>query len=195
MLTGHIPAAAGCMRNTDCAFDEQCVSGDCVSACRASANPCHRTAVCRGVDHVATCRCRTGYGGDAATGCAPLPSCRRSADCPPDLSCIERVCANPCTEDACPASAVCRVQQRRPVCACPAGFTGDPARACVQTQCRSDRDCAAGTRCAGQMCRQPCNVCGLDAVCRDDRCVCPDGYTGDPERQCTRSKHRLSKFY
>ncbi|KAF0298054.1 Neurogenic locus notch 3 [Amphibalanus amphitrite] len=177
---------AGCMRNTDCAFDEECVSGDCVSACRASANPCHRTAVCRGVDHVATCRCRPGYGGDAATGCSPLPSCRRSADCPPDLSCIERVCANPCTEDACPASAVCRVQQRRPVCACPAGFTGDPARGCVQLQCRSDRDCAAGTRCVGQMCRQPCNVCGLDAVCRDDRCVCPDGYTGDPERQCTR---------
>lgn len=68
-----------------------------------------------------------------------------------------------------------------------AGFTGVAPH--CRPECVSNSECASHLACINQKCRDPCtDVCGLNAECRvvshSARCVCKDGFVGDPFIRC-----------
>lgn len=109
--------------------------------------------------------------------------------------------ANPCA-----TTALCAAQNGRATCHCPAGLIGDPFQNCFREplkeptsvqlpECRSDGECPATLACLNERCRNPCadrNPCSAHAECRVSAhrplCFCPEGWGGDPERQCFRRK-------
>lgn len=75
----------------------------------------------------AVCSCVPGYLGNP-----PIcrPECVVSSDCPPNESCSNQKCINPCV-GSCGLGARCTVANRNPICHCPEGFTGDPFIRCL----------------------------------------------------------------
>ena len=54
--------------------------------------------------------------------------CQTNDDCPQTEACNNRDCVDPCN---CGTNAQCYVNNHKPVCYCPVGFTGNPEVACV----------------------------------------------------------------
>ncbi|KAG7155061.1 Neurogenic locus Notch protein-like 4, partial [Homarus americanus] len=178
----------GCFTPDDCAVTEECYSGQCVSPCRPGNNPCPPTAVCRTLAHAATCMCPPGHTGLPLQGCSPLPTCGYNSDCPADKACIERVCGDPCGAAPCPQGSLCRVEDHRPICLCPPGYTGNPEVGCVRSGCESDSECPRNRVCRKGTCVDPCQDCGQGALCQALAgtviCLCPVGFTGNPRFSC-----------
>lgn len=57
----------GCTSHHDCPWDQMCVAGQCIDACKN--NPCGVGATCRSIGHRATCTCAAGYQGDPLLTC------------------------------------------------------------------------------------------------------------------------------
>ena len=55
--------------------------------------------------------------------------------------------------------------------------------------CTTDDDCPQTEACFNRDCVDPCN-CGTNAQCKVANhkpvCLCPEGYTGDPEVKCVK---------
>jgi hypothetical protein len=91
--------------------------------------------------------------------------------CPAFHECVRGVCVpNPCSNE---------------FTLCPEGFSCDPSRHCVPTDCGGGATCLLGQACRGGTCVDPCAsvTCGAGAVCAGGLCTgggcyasgCPDG--------------------
>ena len=55
--------------------------------------------------------------------------CTAHDDCPSHQACYQLRCINPC-EGACGTGADCKVEDHKPICSCPKGYTGHPFESC-----------------------------------------------------------------
>lgn len=71
-----------------------------------------------------------------------------------------------CKPNPCGTNAVCTPgydnnNQERPVCTCPAGYTGNALTSCVRGECQSNEECPDHRACISYQCVDPCiNKCG-----------------------------------
>lgn len=91
-----------------------------------SPSPCGPNAQCRVVNDQAVCSCLPNYNG-SPPNCRP--ECVVSSECPSSRACINNKCSDPCP-NTCGVGAQCTTKNHNPICACPAGQTGDPFVRC-----------------------------------------------------------------
>lgn len=118
------------------------------------------------------CFCRTGYSGNAYTGCQPIRS--------------------PCVPSPCGPQAICAANyEGQATCSCPAGSSGDPygPDGCQSRECEVDDECVLSKACIGYACRDPCpGACGFNSQCYVEShrpvCSCENGFIGNPLISC-----------
>ncbi|XP_047739045.1 uncharacterized protein LOC108675679 isoform X3 [Hyalella azteca] len=187
---------AGCTSDDECGVSEVCRNRQCLDLCSVL-KPCAPEAICEVIDKKPKCTCPPGYIGNANVNCylipAAEPQCTIDQDCSTDRACIDAACSDPCiVEDPCGKNALCRTQQHRPVCYCPASWAGNPKEECFKPDCTKDSECVSERACINQHCVDPCTyngpACGIDAKCRPimhrAQCYCPVGMQGDPLTAC-----------
>ncbi|ROT61483.1 hypothetical protein C7M84_020735 [Penaeus vannamei] len=161
LVTKLPPGSAGsptCKDNYNCKDTQLCYGGVCVDGC--SVSKCGYKAQCHTVHHIPMCTCVPGHRGNPLTECLPKtafppppstchtppptptprppsvpPSaqCVRDSDCSFAESCRGGSCVDPCAVGApCGLNAVCAVTLHRPICSCPAGYTGNPRQECLK---------------------------------------------------------------
>ena len=91
-------------------------------------NPCGQHSICEIQYNRVVCSCQAGYYGKPPN-CRP--ECVVSQDCSLDRACIRGKCVDPCL-GTCGHGAICTMQQHKPVCSCPPGFTGNPFYICQE---------------------------------------------------------------
>lgn len=175
-----------CTHDADCRDRHRnrnyvCQQDRCVNPCAGS--PCGTNAQCSVENGAAKCSCPEYYQGNPHHRC--YLECQKHSDCGRSYHvCGQNFkCVNPCdTEGVCGKDALCRVENRKPICSCPKDHKGHPFEACIPFT-RED------------LCRP--NPCGSNAVCTpgydqagNDRpvCTCPAGYVGDSLRACVRGE-------
>lgn len=148
----------GCKNDNDCPSSETCLNRQCINPCLVS-NPCARNAHCEASNHRAICKCPSGLTGD------------------PFINCYQgRFLKNPTLG----AIIFWNYLELQPL---------------PRPECEIDNDCGDHQSCINQRCQNPCTVgnpCGTGAQCRTQQhrptCVCPDGWGGNPQNQCYKSK-------
>lgn len=115
--------------------------------------------------------------------------CRADTDCPPEKSCINGDCIDPCAYTQCGINALCRTDgYHRARCYCPPAYDGNPFTECRRPECTTDSDCPSTLACRNQHCQSPCD-CAPTALCNVANhiaaCRCPPGYIGNPHVSCT----------
>lgn len=99
-----------------------------------------------------------------------------------------------CTLTPCGTNANCHeTLGGRPVCSCPAGYSGNPQTYCRRSECLDHTECSPHLACRNGNCIDPCiGTCGSNANCEVRNhvpvCSCPRGYKGDPFSYCTRAE-------
>jgi len=91
-------------------------------------NPCGPGAECLARGRQAECKCPAGFKGDPYAFCK-RGDCEYDHECSSSLACFDYNCRDPCI-GTCGRNANCEVQDHRPICSCPQGFTGDPLSGC-----------------------------------------------------------------
>lgn len=160
-----------CNANTDCAGDQKCQGGECVSVCTPpQAKPGMTLGrICAGQ----TCIPSVKIGGEAHTfSCI---ECETDAQCSNGKMCLNNKCSDPCSSLTCGEGLICD------------SSTG--AAKCVE--CMTDNQCGSGKYCntARNVCldEDPCAgvVCGNGKYCKAGQCLFrPLGSTED----CTAGK-------
>ncbi|KAL5286151.1 hypothetical protein ACFFRR_007676 [Megaselia abdita] len=84
---------------------------------------------------------------------------------------------------------MCRETGGRPVCSCPAGYSGNPLTYCSRAECFDNIECRGDLACNNGRCTNPCSgSCGSGANCEAINhvavCSCPKGFQGDPFHVC-----------
>lgn len=84
---------------------------------------------------------------------------------------------------------MCRDAGGRPVCSCPAGYSGNPLSHCSRDECFDNVECRGDLACKNGRCVNPCSgACGSGANCEAINhvavCSCPSGFQGDPFHVC-----------
>lgn len=131
------------------------------------------------------CGCLPGFEGkpDSIKGCTP--ECQVDNDCPIDLACFNTRCVDPC-RGACGINSYCEVNTHRPVCACPAGYIGNPYIQCEEKSKEIPPSKVDPIKPIVNPCVPP--PCGENAECtvEGERAVCSCGskYKGDPYSKC-----------
>lgn len=159
-----------CQYNIDCPPHLLCdrLNRRCISPCEEDS--CGDNAECVPVNHGISCRCPSGYDGDANIECLLVLGCRGDSECLGHEACINERCQTPCQ---CGPYALCEVLNHRATCKCPPGYTGNGLTGCLPPS-------------------NPCqpNPCGVGAICELDGgnpiCLCPRGMTGNPFKQCSK---------
>lgn len=79
---------------------------------------------------VAICRCKSGFfpKPDTITGCGP--QCTHDDECGRTQNCAAGKCVNICEPGVCGTNALCEPKNRRAICRCPSGYSGDPFIRC-----------------------------------------------------------------
>ena len=192
-----------CKEDKDCPSKEACIDRECVDPCRAI-QPCADNARCDVYStlplRTMTCTCLPGYTGKGDVRCdkilPPEPvGCSSDSECGSSQACRNRQCINPChSEDPCAPSAICSVDNHRPKCQCPPGFTGNPRSQCSKIkrgECDHDDECPDNTACIEHQCLDPCRIsepCGQGALCETTShravCRCPPTWGGNPHEEC-----------
>ncbi|CAG0904040.1 unnamed protein product, partial [Darwinula stevensoni] len=90
-------------------------------------SPCGRNSKCEVAFHLAICSCLPHFFGNPVQGCRA--ECESDSACALTRECRQYKCVDPCT-DACGENAECRVENHKPICSCPKGFTGHPFDHC-----------------------------------------------------------------
>lgn len=121
------PDKRECLRNDECASNLACVSGHCINPCTENERrgmPCPQNKTCQVLDHTAQCICME--------DCSPsLSICLRDAGCPPDQSCVNYQCVDPCKSAKCADGSPCFAENHKPICKfCPSGFVADARYGC-----------------------------------------------------------------
>jgi len=172
-LTGCHPE---CVQDSECPSRMACENNRCVNPCIGA---CGEGALCDVIQGRARCSCPQFYQGNPQSRC--YPECTAHDDCPSYQACFQLQCVDPC-DGACGVGAECKVENHKPICFCPKGYTGHPFESC-RPFTKED------------LCRD--NPCGHNADCtpgfdRDgnDRpvCTCPRGYIGNPIVSCQRGE-------
>ena len=185
-----------CLVDSDCGPRLACISDQCVPPC-ATMDPCADTALCSVVNtspmRTMTCNCPEDMVPDSLGGCVPIQvagtvGCAASSDCPSDQACVNGRCQDPCD---CGPNADCRVVNHRAICACRAGYSGNPNIFCAEVGCSDDDSCRSDEACVNGECINPCvyrDPCALTARCYAENhvaaCRCPEGMQGDPFTRC-----------
>ncbi|KAK4014726.1 neurogenic locus notch homolog protein 1 [Daphnia magna] len=99
---------------------------------------------------------------------------------------------DPCANFNCGSNANCLLRSFRAVCACRAGYEGDPYTGCRRSECVENNECPTDKVCHNNRCINPCSTsCGVDSECTVRNhvtvCQCPKGFTGDPFVSCNPS--------
>lgn len=89
-------------------------------------SPCGPNAECQVRGDSPACSCVENYVG-LPPNCRP--ECTINPECPPQLACMQQKCRDPCV-GLCGLNAQCSVVNHHAVCACLAGYTGNPFSAC-----------------------------------------------------------------
>lgn len=89
-------------------------------------SPCGPNAECQVKGESPACSCIENYVG-LPPNCRP--ECTINPECPPQLACLQQKCRDPCVS-LCGLNAQCSVVNHHAVCACIAGYTGNPFNAC-----------------------------------------------------------------
>lgn len=203
---GCEPEALGCRMDADCESDDLCVLA---MVCERATGECRvdNVVTCERFNEVCDaqtgeCGCPEGYG--LIDGRCEKLHCTTDSDCDDGLQCNgQEVCdlvANRCvagTAITCPGNFQDCIEETGE-CACKPGHRLLPTGHCKKgAECTSDDDCDRSNVCLD---REFCNtakgyceiappVCGRNALCdpladEGERCVCPQGTTGDPTDRC-----------
>lgn len=89
-------------------------------------SPCGPNADCQVRGDSPACSCIENYIG-LPPNCRP--ECTINPECPPQLACMQQKCRDPCV-GLCGLNAQCSVVNHHAVCACIAGYSGNPFSAC-----------------------------------------------------------------
>ncbi|KAF2350557.1 EGF-like domain [Trinorchestia longiramus] len=187
-----VVTAIACEADKSCPSTQACVDNRCRYPCEDK--PCGENAECVNSEHSAQCRCRNGFTGDALRGCTPV-GCYGAKDCSDDEECYNGQCLSPCRDSSnpCPPTALCQPINHSASCLCPPGTTGLPFIGCSLTlTCETDAQCVANEFCLQSKCTNPCSnkLCALGAECqivsRQPKCQCKLGFTGHPEKGCSK---------
>lgn len=89
-------------------------------------SPCGPNAECQVRGESPACSCIENYIG-LPPNCRP--ECTINPECPPQLACLQQKCRDPCV-GLCGLNAQCSVVNHHAVCACTAGYSGNPFSAC-----------------------------------------------------------------
>ncbi|EFX65777.1 hypothetical protein DAPPUDRAFT_229540, partial [Daphnia pulex] len=193
------PPRPECRSDPECPSKEVCISNKCVNPC--GVNPCGDTGqLCSVVDstplRTVVCQCPPDSFADENSRCIsavtgetqrPVSGCRADDECPSEEACRNGVCESPCD---CAPDSICRVVDRKPVCACREGLTGDPLVACYKVGCTVDEECPGTHACVNGQCKPVCSpvTCESGAVCQGINhrpiCECPPGTKGNPNAGC-----------
>lgn len=190
--------AIECRSNGDCPQDKQCRAHRCINPCLGS-NICGQRASCLVRNHIAVCKCDSGFEGSPYVECKPIiiAECFVDADCPPKSACLSSRCVNPCFElRPCATPASCEVSPTLPVrtmlCTCPPGYVSSGGGICrpataVFDVCETDNNCTANHACVTAVCKNPCE-CGPNTDCQIKNhkpvCACRPGFIGDARTGC-----------
>lgn len=191
--------AIECRTNGDCPQDKQCRAHRCIDPCLGG-NICGQRATCLVRNHIAVCKCDTGYTGSPYVECKPqfTAECYVDADCPPKSACLSSKCVDPCTTlRPCATPASCEVSPTLPVrtmlCTCPPGYVSNGGGICRPTTtvadavCETDNNCTSNHACVTSVCKNPCE-CGPNTDCqiKDHKpvCACRSGFLGDARIGC-----------
>lgn len=199
-----------CQYNEDCQDHEACDRLNRVCRPVCDADSCGSHAHCEGRNHQPVCNCQPGLSGNPYVECSrqiEQPECTSDSSCPPQLTCVNRRCENPCSRsDVCDVQQTCTVLDTTPtrtvVCKCPPDTITDGQGRCqpipqADVGCRSNTDCADSFKCIVGSCVLACSVdrCGINALCvsREHRgqCSCPTGYTGNALIECSPGMNQL----
>ncbi|XP_014478673.1 PREDICTED: fibrillin-1-like [Dinoponera quadriceps] len=136
---------------------------------------CGRDAHCNAGPNAVECLCPPGFAGN------------------PYIQCFD---INECNGDACGSNAVCINTIGSYDCHCKDSFFGNPFVGCQQVQvvpcaepsscvCSEAVPCPFDYTCVNHKCVNQCSdiKCGPRSVCQDGACVCPPGYSGNPNDQ------------
>lgn len=104
---------------------------------------------------------------------------------------------NPCLPSPCGPYSQCRDIGGAPSCSCLVGYTGSAPN--CRPECTVNSECQSNLACMREKCKDPCpGSCGIGAQCNvinhTPMCTCPEGYTGDPFRNCI-PKPVLRKYF
>lgn len=102
---------------------------------------------------------------------------------------------NPCVPTPCGPFSTCQDRGGYPSCTCMPNYIGSPPY--CRAECSINSDCTGNKACIREKCQDPCpGSCGVNALCtvidHIPACTCPDGYTGDPFRNCYLAPMRKS---
>lgn len=89
-------------------------------------SPCGPNAECQVRGESPVCSCIENYVG-LPPNCRP--ECTINPECLPQLACLQQKCRDPCV-GLCGLNAQCSVVNHHAICACTAGYTGNPFSAC-----------------------------------------------------------------
>ncbi|XP_018012714.1 neurogenic locus notch homolog protein 1 isoform X2 [Hyalella azteca] len=168
---------AECVSDRDCPGDRTCRDNRCVNPC--AYNACGENSYCDVRNNRVTCTCPQFFQGDPHSRC--FAECTEHDDCSSSQACFELRCIDPCV-GACGTGADCKVENHKPICSCPKGFTGHPfescrpfteADLCNPNPCGTGADCTPGHDRSGES--RPV-------------CTCPIGDIGNPLVSCQRGE-------
>ncbi|KAK9880680.1 hypothetical protein WA026_011916 [Henosepilachna vigintioctopunctata] len=131
-------AFEGCKKIGDCITNADCPERKPVCKKYRCQNPCIGAcgidALCHIKDSEAVCTCPPEFTGDPLIKCRRINCrhehqcrCTNDYDCPETLSCLRGICVDLClVGHKCGINAVCQMRQRKAICVCEPGLTGDP---------------------------------------------------------------------
>lgn len=161
-----------CVLNSDCSRDKACLRSKCVDPCPGA---CVSSAICTVSNHIPTCTCPSGMGGNAMIQC-------HSYDQPTSVA-----PSNPCIPSPCGPNSQCREINNVAVCSCIPGYIGSPP--ICHAECTVSSDCNSNRACSNQKCIDPClGACGINSECKvvnhNPICYCRQRYAGNALVQC-----------
>ena len=164
-----------CVVSTDCPQNRACIAQRCEDPCTQT---CGAGANCQVINHNPVCTCPDGYTGNPLFNCI-LGEEKRPQNLPPE---------NPCASSFCGPNSQCRAIDGVPACSCLPNFIGRPPN--CRPECLINEECPGNLACQSERCIDPCpGSCGVNTMCNVIKhrpiCICDEGYTGDPFRECT----------
>lgn len=150
-----------------------------------SPDPCGSNANCieSDLEIGPHCKCKTGFYDwppNCREGCSSDDECGQTEVCDKNNLCVEL-----CEPWRCGDNSICRVDKKKRTmhCSCKDGYIPQTEVGC---RLKTEEDPDISIESFSEILSDKCGGnCGENAYCGpDDKCVCTDGYTGDPHHQC-----------